>query len=272
MIDRNRNNKNIPKAVYSPFTTLLEGEVHNFETSKRRFPDLYAWAERLKELIHLNPTQNTFDPIEYLILLNLINKSYNNSILLSMKCLLFHAFTIARLGVETFINIAIIETDFDRNIKIWRDYNYPSEDNKDSKNIRKKYEDCFRYKKKKHDYSDFMSNEDMNDIIGRWEYLSSIGSHSGYIQTIFCHKMSDTNEEQILNMGYFDVDFDDESIIVEIIMWIIDTFFIITKNISNIFTRHGIVLYKDRSKIDRIIDDWVKYKLEKAKSFKYIKH
>ena len=124
-----------------------------------------------------------------------------------MKVFLFHGFTVARLGLESFFHIAIIETNFDKNLITWRKYHYGNSQDENWNQIEKEYYKVFRSKeRKKYDYSKFLSNDERNELIKRWNKLSNVGNHIHFVQTALSHKIITSTDNDKLQSSLFDTE------------------------------------------------------------------
>ena len=137
------------------FHKIIEGEVSNFETSRKVFGDILTWAERLKEILHVKKVDNPPGPIEYYELMHLLSNAFTNAILLTSKGFIFHSFAVARLGVEAFFQLSIIESNYSENVEVWKNYNYEKGDSDKWKAAKKAYDKIFISDRSKHDYSKF---------------------------------------------------------------------------------------------------------------------
>ena len=244
------------------FKKIIEYEIQNFESSLEYFEDIISWAERIKHLLHVTKFNRSI--FEYFLLCHILHNSYLNAILLAMKGYIFHSYAVCRLGVESFINLAIIECHKDEHFKIWKGYNYTKRDHKDWNHIKKKYDKIFRDKRKSHDYSSFLRDNEKIRIFSSWEMLSNMGSHSSYMQSMFSLNISDPKN---LKSGLFDVEMKDKTLIGRVLLWIIDTYFTMANPLSDILERNNLSLNTPNDKIDKMIIEWNEFKLKKAKDF-----
>ena len=252
---------------FPPFHKIIEKEFQNFEASKSNFPDIYAWSERVKGILMIKNVKNYPAPDEFFWMINLISNAYINSILLTMKCYIFHAFAIARLGVETFLNIAIIQADFDKHYDIWKNYNKTKKDTVEFEKAKKEYNKTFRFNKQKHNYSSFMSSEEKDEIFSRWDILSTVGSHVSFTQSVYSFKVEAGSNDLKFQSGFFDAGFDDKKTLATHLVWIIDTYLIVAKNLSKILENHSIFLEMPHSKILELHKDWFDFKAIKIKEY-----
>jgi len=250
------------------FSEILQGEVNHFKVSKSRFEDILTWAERTKEITSTELIRNLPLPDPYFDLLHIQGNAFITSLLLLMKVHIFFSYAIARVGLEANINMAVIESDFNKNLKIWQNYNYTTTNNSQKfKQIKRDYIRVFQDPRKKHDFSAFMEEHEYDIIFKRWDYLCKSGSHTGFLQTIFSVDYENTEEEFILKSGIFDVKPDDINYVGKCMVYVIDTFFIGAKISARILNRHKVSLTRSVNDIETLYDEWFEFKLKKAKEF-----
>lgn len=249
------------------FHKIIEGEVANFNITKKAFADILTWAERLKEIFHVKKVEEKPGPIEYYELMHLLGNAFTNSILLTSKGYIFHSLAIARLGVEAFFQISVIESNYSKNSKIWQSFNYGKKDSNEQKEVKKAYEKTFIHDRSKHDYSNFIDNESKFELVRRWDMLSSTGSHTVFAQTIYSLHFKVEENQRMVYSGLFDIDKTDKYSIGKYLIWLIDTFFIIAKSSSLIFENHKVHLYRSHEKIQLLCKEWLEFKDKKIKEF-----
>jgi len=249
------------------FAKVLEGEIKNFEISKSKFEDILTWAERIKEIASTELVLQLPVQQEYFDLMHIQGNSFIASIILLMKCHVFFSFAIARVGLEAAITMAIVESDYKNHLPIWQKYNYTKRNTSEFKEAQKKFTQVFRNTRKKHDFSAFMNEREYEVLFHTWDYLCTSGSHAGFLQTIFSVDYSDSEDAITLNSGIFDINMNDTNHIGKSMIYVIDTFFLCSKISARILNRHGVSLRKSVKEVEELFDEWVEFKMRKAKEF-----
>ena len=249
------------------FDKILESEFRNYEISKKRYEDIITWGERLKEILCVRHIKDSDGVIELTMLTNIIGNAFITAILLTMKCHVFHAYSVTRLGVEAFIQLTIIELNFGENLKVWRDFNYLKSHTDEWNRAKNDYNDVFRKKRKSYDYSRIIDDDERNEIVSRWNMLSEVGSHVNFIQTLFSFSVIETPENIEILSGIFDITDAKENHMARYLIWMIDTYFIISKTVSKILESHDLALWRSCDEIERLWSEWIEFKVKKAAEF-----
>lgn len=243
------------------FEKIIESETTNFGITKENFGDIVSWGEMLKDILEIKIIKEKPGPIEYYQLFHLLGNSYINAFLLITKGYIFHSYAISRIGFESFFQMAIIESDYATNIDAWRNYMYERPDSDCWKAKWKIFNKIFVKDRSKHDYSQFINNDAKKTLIDRWNHLSAHGSHVSLIQTLFSFDIKKIGENDIVYSGLFDINENNAIEIGKSLIWLIDSFFILTVSTSKIFENHNVYLYKDHSEIKNLWGDWMQSKL-----------
>ncbi len=249
------------------FSKIPEAENKNFETSRNLFEEILTWAERLKQILHIKRVDIKPGPIEYYQLVHILGNAFINSVLILMKGYIFHSYAIVRLGLESFFQLAIIETQFSEHLNVWKNYNYSNSKSENWKDIKKSYNDIFRYKRNKHDYSKFLDLETKEILIHRWKFLSEYGSHVNFMQTIFSFNIKNIENKQLAFSNLFDVNNSDKNSLGINFLWTVDTFFHIANSLSIILENHKVYLYRSSEDIQKMWNEWVEFKINKGTEF-----
>lgn len=249
------------------FDKILEGQFHNYQISKDRFEDIITWCERLKEILNTKYVKVHDGTIELTMLVHLLGNSFVSAIMLLMKGHVFHSYAVARIGVESFFQLAIIEIDFVNNLKAWRDFNYSQKGDKNWNDYQNTFEKIFRKNRPKYDYSQIIELNEQKEIVERWTMMCEIGSHVNFIQTLFSFNLSKSDDSTLIKSGIFDVANQEKNFIGKYLIWMVDTYFIIAKSISKILEKHEILLSQNTMKITQMWEDWLDFKSKKVKEW-----
>lgn len=241
------------------FDEVVNGQVSNYRYSRKMFGDALMWADRLIKVMIL-PRQETPGPVEYFFLQDQIVNSFIVSLIDVMKCHVLYGFGVARIGIENFIQMAIIEVNLPEHLKIWQAYNYTPVTDGNWRRVKNDFNMVFREKRGSHDYSKIISDEDKEELIRRWKTSSKTGNHPDFIQTILSSSFLVTDAKVELKTGVFDIDESDKNHIGKCMIWIIDTFFIITQYSAKILEARGFRLKSESKLIQVERDKWVSFK------------
>ncbi len=248
---------------------IIEAQFNNFHSSRKQFEDIVTWVERLKGIISIHNIHDLVDPIEYSELLHIAGNAFVISIILAMEKHYLFALGASRVGIEAIINMAIIESNHEKHLNVWKRYNEYNQDSEEWKSIYNDYNKVFLKDKKKHDYSRFIDDDDKKYIIDRWEFLSNYGSHPSMMHSVFSTRFS--NNESGLSMTYGLFDDDPKNVFGggKIVLFLIDIYFVLSKIYSKIFKIHNIDLIYSYDRINKLYFEWIEFRDNKLNEFKY---
>jgi hypothetical protein len=247
---------------------IIEEEFRNYQSARDNFDDIVTWAERLKEIISVHNISDLFEPMEYNELLHITGNSFVISIILAMERHYLFSFAISRIGIESIINMSIIESNYEKHLNIWKKYNECNQDSAEWRTVYKDFNDAFKFKKKKHDYSKFVNDNDMKYIMERWKFISNYGSHSNMMQSAFSTYFSNNQAEIKMTYSLFDGDPKNTFSSGKIVLFIIDIYFVLAKVYSKIFQLHNIDLIKSHDRILELFSEWIIFRDNKLIEFK----
>ena len=249
------------------FSKIIEEQFNNFEKSKKQYSDILSWAERIKEPCGSeNILGETPDPFEYCNLLHNCGNAFIVAMLTTMKGHMHFAEAIARIGIDSIVEMAIIETDLEKNLEIWKKFNYRTYgDDAQRKKIENDYENIFRKKKSKHDYSLFITDDEKKAIIDSWGQMSRYGSHVNSVQGLSSMRFEKDSEITKVHTGVFDIPkngFEHNKALS--MFFLIDTYFILAAISSKILTIRGASLKRTPDELEAWKKEWYQFKLKKA--------
>ena len=230
------------------------GEWENVQASAQKFPAVVQWAERVKEFIAPENCLGEGKVLPYMILLLQASNAFVSSFIREMELHQFHAQAIARLGIDTVMQMAIIEADYECNSRIWWGYNGINATEEEKSKFDEDFYIIFCRNRFSRAFDNYLPEETRKWLQQRWKRASHAGSHASLLSSALSVKMS---TDGILSTNYFDEPLTNDAFDVEFRMILdIHTFFVLAKVATKILELHNQELRYDSSHLEAVFREW----------------
>lgn len=247
------------KAKGPTIPEVLSGEIQNFIQFSLKNTQVVIWGERINQLFDFGRFGSEFGA-EDAILLHIMANSFLTTFLLAAKGHIFHAYAIARVGLDAFFQLAIIHLDREENAKIWWSQNTARGGSQEERKAYRKYDTVFQKQRRRHDYSKLFPKEFAQRLIERWDFFSQAGSHANFVQTIF--SLSKDGGGRRMLSGVYDVTNLTSEQHVVISLYLLETYLAMRVAVSHLLVKQGIESPQQLRDIEAIFSDWIRFRTE----------